>query len=235
MRTNEPLFLTLDRTEQRAIVEALIFAANSDDILSAKNIFDIIFENQSDLDFAIEDIEKIVDEINDDLDNSNRPYRIVNYAGGYQFVTLPQYGEMVYRMLKSKTKKNFSAAQLETLSIIAYKQPVTKQEIDRIRGVMSSSEVINVLIEKELVKIAGRKDVIGKPLLYATTDNFLKTFGLNQISDLPKLKEIEEIAEQKLKEEEEEATDLVLTVSQEDIEKLGNTNSFTMLEDSHSG
>jgi len=231
MRTNEPIFLTLDRVEQRTIIEALIFAANPVDILSAKNIFDVIFENNPVDNFTVEDIEKIVDEINDDLDNSSRPYRIVNYAGGFQFVTLPQYGEMVYRMLKSKTKKNFSTAQLETLSIIAYKQPVTKQEIDRIRGVMSSSEVLNVLIEKELIKIAGRKDVVGKPLLYATTDDFLKTFGLNHISDLPKLKEIEEIAEQKLREEEEEATDLVLNISQEDIEKLGNNNSFTVVEE----
>lgn len=300
MKANLPLFLTFDRIEQKAIIEALIFAANPDDILSAANIFDIVLssddttkakndrknaeinnliqnfsaqkengnetqneigvgensvsvsfdvepdkkintqnENQAKLrtvaeiakeaEFDVTEIEKMIEEINVDLDSSNRPYRIVNYAGGYQFATLPQYGDMVYQMFKSKIKKNFTNAQLETLSIIAYKQPVTKQEIDRIRGVMSSSEIINILIERELVKIAGRKDVLGKPLLYATTPEFLKTFGLNQLSDLPKLKEIEEIAEQKLREEDDK-TELVLNISQEDIEKLAPSEAFTVIK-----
>ncbi len=253
MKANLPLFLTLPRKEQKAVVEALIFAANSDEILTSENIFNIAIgdnsnnvqtankiieieqnnaaENISDesIGFTLADIEKFVAEINEELDGSDRPYRIVNYAGGYQFATLPQYGEIVYRMLKAKTSKKFSNAQLETLSIIAYKQPVTKQEIDRIRGVMSSSEIINILIEKQLIKIAGRKDVIGKPLLYATTQDFLKAFGLNSLAELPKLREIEEIADQKLREEENEQPDLVLNITSEDIQALDNDPSLKHL------
>jgi segregation and condensation protein B len=283
MKINIPLFLTLPRLKQQAVIEALIFASGPDESLTAKSIYNIVLlteniqsqkkysanfsklpsainnelerlssannlENNEqdeqteinsaqkaldkiaqDAGFSIEEIEKIIDEINDDLDNSNRPYRIVQYAGCYQFATLQQYGEIVQRMLRSKTKKNFTTAQLETLSIIAYKQPVTKHEIDRIRGVMSSSEIINVLIEKELIQIAGRKDVIGKPLLYSTTSDFLRTFGLNELSDLPKLREIDEIAEQKLLDE-DERTEMVLNITEEDVARMGESEIFKIIE-----
>lgn len=266
MEADLPLFLTLSREEQRAIIEALIFVANPDEILTEENIFSIVLydteainknrktsieDNEkiilptskeefteleniaSTKNFTVEEIAKIIEEINIELDNSNRPYRIVKYAGGYQFVTLPQYGEQVQRMLQSKTRKSFSNAQLETLAIIAYKQPTTKQEIDRIRGVTSSSETINILIEKDLVFVAGRKDVLGKPLLYKTTPNFLKTFGLDSIADLPKLRELEEIADQKLKEVSEEVPEKVFNITQEDVEKLGESISTFSMENSN--
>lgn len=266
MEADLPLFLTLSREEQRAIIEALIFVANPDEILTEENIFSIVLydteainknrktsiednekiilptskEEFTELEniasaknFTVEEIAKIIEEINIELDNSNRPYRIVKYAGGYQFVTLPQYGEQVQRMLQSKTRKSFSNAQLETLAIIAYKQPTTKQEIDRIRGVTSSSETINILIEKDLVFVAGRKDVLGKPLLYKTTPNFLKTFGLDSIADLPKLRELEEIADQKLKEVSEEVPEKVFNITQEDVEKLGESISTFSIENSN--
>lgn len=266
MEADLPLFLTLSREEQRAIIEALIFVANPDEILTEENIFSIVLydteainknrktsieDNEkiilptskeefteleniaSTKNFTVEEIAKIIEEINLELDNSNRPYRIVKYAGGYQFVTLPQYGEQVQRMLQSKTRKSFSNAQLETLAIIAYKQPTTKQEIDRIRGVTSSSETINILIEKDLVFVAGRKDVLGKPLLYKTTPNFLKTFGLDSIADLPKLRELEEIADQKLKEVSEEVPEKVFNITQEDVEKLGESISTFSMENSN--
>jgi len=266
MEADLPLFLTLSREEQRAIIEALIFVANPDEILTEENIFSIVLydteainknrktsiednekiilptskEEFTELEniasaknFTVEEIAKIIEEINLELDNSNRPYRIVKYAGGYQFVTLPQYGEQVQRMLQSKTRKSFSNAQLETLAIIAYKQPTTKQEIDRIRGVTSSSETINILIEKDLVFVAGRKDVLGKPLLYKTTPNFLKTFGLDSIADLPKLRELEEIADQKLKEVSDEVPEKVFNITQEDVEKLGESISTFSMENSN--
>ncbi|MDR0927648.1 MAG: SMC-Scp complex subunit ScpB [Ignavibacteria bacterium] len=236
MKTNTPLFLSLDRTEQRAIIEALIFASTTDDNLSAENILKLALYNDATADndtaeITIDDIVKLIEEINEDLDNSNRPYRIVHYSGCYQFATIPQYGEQVLRMYKSKINKNFSNAQLETLAIIAYKQPTTKQEIDRIRGVLSSSEVVNALIDKGLVQIAGRKDTLGRPLLYSTTTDFLRTFGLNALDDLPKLREIDEIAEEKLREDEESKTELVLEVSQEDIDKLGHSDLITIVAD----
>ena len=272
MKISTSSFQTLDRLEQKNIIETIIFAASSDENLTAENIQNIVLnesnnsstkirsikthsaikeyiqnissENQNDTEningvestkniddindilidkkdiFSEDDIIKIIDEINEDLENTNRPYRIVNFAGGYQFATLPRYGEFVENMLNAKVKKRFTSAQLETLAIIAYKQPVTKQEIDKIRGVMSSSEVLNVLIEKGLVEIAGRKEVIGKPLLYATTTDFLRTFGLNNLTDLPKLVEIEDIVEEKLRNDELISPDIVLDVSKEDVEEL---------------
>lgn len=260
MKINSSLFLSLDKAEQKSIVEAIIFAASSEENLTIENIKNIILidnnnstskinsskthptikkyiqdansevitdeeknvQNEN-ISFSNEDIICIIEEINEELENTNRPYRIINFGGCYQFATLPQYGNFVENMLSAKTKKRFTTAQLETLSIIAYKQPVTKQEIDRIRGVMSSSEVLNILIEKGLVEIAGRKEVIGKPLLYATTTDFLRTFGLNNLTDLPKLAEIEEIAEQKLREDKENNPEVVLNVSQEDIDELNKT------------
>ncbi|MBQ6269139.1 MAG: SMC-Scp complex subunit ScpB [Bacteroidetes bacterium] len=272
MKATIPLFLSLTRSAQRSIIEALIFAANPDEILTNKNIFSIVLsdadlstikrkknkENNDEIEssiisddiysdkllntapnketiaaleavaaeynFYISDIEKIVEEINEELSKTNRPYKIINYAGGYQFITLPQYGELVHKMLKLKSVKRFSNAQLETLAIIAYKQPVTRQEIDKIRGVMSSGEVINALIDKQLIVTAGHKDILGKPLLYATTDNFLKAFGLNSLKDLPKLKELEEIVEQKLQTD-TDVNPISLKISQDDINKLNDTSS----------
>jgi len=245
----KPLFLTLPREEQRAIIEALIFAANPDEVLTIENILSVIMSNSLEGDapdffsqdntneahlFDKNEVEKIINEINYELSNSSRPYRIVNFANSYQFATLPQYGEIVHRMLRAKTKRSFSNAQLETLAIVAYKQPVTKQEIDRIRGVTSSGDILNTLIDKQLVEIAGRKDTIGKPLLYSTSTEFLKIFGLKSLDNLPKLKELEEIAEQKIKEEEENTNpELVLTVTQKDIDKLGEegVSNFEILEE----
>ena len=271
MKATIPLFLSLTRNAQRSIIEALIFAANPEEILTNKNIFSIVLsdadlsiikrkkakENNdliessvinddiysdkllntapnretiaaleaiaAEYNFYISDIEKMVEEINEELNKTNRPYKIINYAGGYQFITLPQYGELVHKMLKLKSVKRFSNAQLETLAIIAYKQPITRQEIDKIRGVMSSGEVINALIDKQLIVTAGHKDILGKPLLYVTTDNFLKAFGLNTLKDLPKLKELEEIVEQKLQTDTNNNS-ISLTISQDDVNKLNKLN-----------
>ena len=273
MKATIPLFLSLTRNAQRSIIEALIFAANPEEILTNKNIFSIVLsdadlstikrkkakENNdliessvinddiysdkllntapnretiaaleaiaAEYNFYISDIEKMVEEINEELNKTNRPYKIINYAGGYQFITLPQYGELVHKMLKLKSVKRFSNAQLETLSIIAYKQPITRQEIDKIRGVMSSGEVINALIDKQLIVTAGHKDILGKPLLYVTTDNFLKAFGLNTLKDLPKLKELEEIVEQKLQTDTNNNS-ISLTISQDDVNKLNDTSNI---------
>lgn len=273
MKATIPLFLSLTRNAQRSIIEALIFAANPEEILTNKNIFSIVLSDadlstikrkkakeNSDLiessvinddiysdkllntaqnretiaaleaiaaeyNFYISDIEKMVEEINEELNKTNRPYKIINYAGGYQFITLPQYGELVHKMLKLKSVKRFSNAQLETLAIIAYKQPITRQEIDKIRGVMSSGEVINALIDKQLIVTAGHKEILGKPLLYVTTDNFLKAFGLNTLKDLPKLKELEEIAEQKLQTDTNNNS-ISLTISQDDVNKLNDTSNI---------
>lgn len=136
----------------------------------------------------------LVDELNADLEHTGRAFRIVKVAGGYQFATTAMHGELVARLVKSKSKRRLSQAALETLAIISYRQPITKPEIESIRGV-SCNEVVNTLLEKNLVTIAGRSDSIGKPLLYGTTDEFLRAFGLHDISDLPKPRELEELME----------------------------------------
>jgi len=252
-----PLFLSLDRSEQRIIIESIIFAASTEENLTLENLrylllsdnsrsskpkikrspksYPVINEylhsiiNDKDTDevleieneylekISLEEIEILIKEINEELGETNRPYRIVRYANCYQFATLEQYGGLIEKMLSSKTKKRFTSAQLETLAIIAYKQPVTKPEIDRIRNVISSNEIINALIEKDLITIIGRKEVLGRPLLYSTTNEFLRTFGLNYLSDLPKLTEIEEIAEQKLRQSEEQ-DQIVLNILPDEIE-----------------
>ena len=209
--TKTPYFLTLERNKQCKALEALIFA--SDDPLTARDLFRfLILEDfnqqttvadngeepapQEDLwgTFTPEYFDELIGEINLDLDFSSRPFRIVNVGGGFQFATTPQYGEYVQRLLKSKSRRRLSQAALETLAIIAYKQPTTRSEIDAIRGV-NSGEVVNALLEKNLVTISGRAETIGKPLLYSTTDEFLRVFGINKLSDLPKLREIEELME----------------------------------------
>lgn len=210
--TKTPYFLTLERNKQCKALEALIFA--SDDPLTARDLFRFLIledfnqqttvaengeepEPQEDLwgTFTPEYFDELISEINQDLDFSSRPFRIVNVGGGFQFATTPQYGEYVQRLLKSKSRRRLSQAALETLAIIAYKQPTTRSEIDAIRGV-NSGEVVNALLEKNLVTISGRAETIGKPLLYSTTDEFLRVFGINKLSDLPKLREIEELMEQ---------------------------------------
>lgn len=215
---NHP-YLSLSREEQKAALEALIFS--SEEVLTLKAIKkllisdDSIFgaddeepnnigtgekqitlsdESLSKLNFSIKYFEELIAEINSELLESGRPFHIVNLAGGYQYATRAEYGELVQTLIKSKTKRRLSQAALEALSIIAYRQPITKPEIEKIRGV-NSNEVVNALIDKNLAKIVGRKDALGKPLLFGTTDEFLKVFGLNNLNDLPKLRELEEISE----------------------------------------
>jgi len=214
---NKTDFLDLPRDQQKAIIESLIFA--SEDVINFKTLFKLLITNEpiffadkesNDLtnktgeitiddeiaeknNFTADALDGMIKEINQELINTGRPYQIVNFAGGYQFSTLPHYGYFVHNYIKSKTKRRLSQASMETLSIIAYKQPITKPEIEQIRGV-NSNEIVNSLIEKNFVKIVGRKNVLGKPLLFATTQDFLKTFGLHSLDDLPKLREIEDIA-----------------------------------------
>jgi len=122
-------------------------------------------------------------------DNDNRPFRIYEIAGGYKLGTKPEYSVWVKKILENKKKHQISKAALETLAIIAYNQPTTRSEIEKIRGVSCSGVLFNLLKHK-FVRISGRKKAPGNPLLYKVTDFFLMHFGLKKISDLPKLREI---------------------------------------------
>jgi segregation and condensation protein B len=138
----------------------------------------------------------IIAELNAEFEATHRVFRIVEVAredvAGFQFGTKAEFGELLVRLVKSKSKKRLSKAALETLAIIAYRQPVSKPELEVIRGV-GSNEIINRLLEKNLITIVGRSESVGKPLLYGTTDEFLRLFGLHSLSDLPKPRELEEL------------------------------------------
>ena len=137
-------------------------------------------------------LDETVKELNRHYEKANRSFKIQGIAGGFQLTTLPEFDIWIKRMLDKSGKLVLSTAALETLAIIAYKQPISRFNVESIRGV-DCSGVIKTLLSKSLVRIKGRDEGPGRPLLYATTDKFLENFGVNRISDLPKLKEIADL------------------------------------------
>jgi len=175
------------------IIEALIFG--SDEPLTAGQIVSIISSAEdSGLRMRITEDEVLqhIRQLNAEYVRAGRAFRIIQVAGGYQFATMPEYADWLGKMMKEKAKRKLSPSALETLAIIAYKQPVTKPEIEAIRGV-SADYVISTLLERGLITIVGRAATPGRPLLYGTTQDFLKHFGINDLADLPKPREIDEI------------------------------------------
>jgi segregation and condensation protein B len=173
------------------VIEALIFS--SDDSLSAEEIINSIKGiDGEDTEITKEDIEASVDELNKKYSDENIAFRIKRIADGYVYATTHEFAKYVGYLSSERAKRRLSQAALETLSIIAYKQPVTKPELETIRGV-NSDYMLTTLLEKKLIAIKGRAETVGRPLLYCTTDEFLKYFGLNTISDLPKPRELDEI------------------------------------------
>lgn len=130
-------------------------------------------------------LRQAVAELNRQYEASGRCFRVEQVAGGYQLLTLPQFGELLGRLHQKDVDAKLTRSALETLAIIAYKQPVLRAEVEAIRGV-ASGETIRSLMEKHLVKIAGRAEEPGRPILYGTTKRFLELFGLNSLKDLPK-------------------------------------------------
>ena len=174
-----------------SIIEALIFS--SDDSLKSAEIINAIKGiDGEDIEITANDIENVVELLNKKYSEGNNSYKIIKLANGYIYATLEEYAKYVGYLSSEKTKRRLSPAALETLSIIAYKQPITKPELETIRGV-NSDHIISSLLEKNLITIKGRSESIGRPLLYNTTDDFLKYFGLNTLTDLPKPREIEDI------------------------------------------
>src|SRR5690349_22199235 len=168
--------------ELKAILEALIFA--SPEPLTPKAIFKLLdTEPEEDVRAALEALKREYD----------RPggLQIVEVAGGYQIVTRPDLHEWVRRLFHERTTQKLSVQALETLAVVAYRQPVTSLEITEIRGV-NTAGVLNTLLERHLIKIVGRKKVVGRPFLYATTKEFLIRFGLNDLTDLPKVEDMAE-------------------------------------------
>lgn len=174
-----------------SIIEALIFS--SDDSLPAAEIINAIKGIDGDeIEITNDDIENTVKELNEKYSANNNAFRILKVANGFLFATTEDYAKYVGYLSSERTKRRLSPAALETLAIVAYKQPITKPELESIRGV-NSDYILSALLEKNLITIKGRAETIGRPLLYATTDEFLKYFGLNNLTDLPKPREITEI------------------------------------------
>jgi segregation and condensation protein B len=166
-----------------AIVEALVFA--SPEPLPARQLLKLLqTEPREEVDAAIAALKRRYEERGGGL-------QLVEVAGGYQIVTRPELHEWVRRMFHERTTQKLSVQALETLAVIAYKQPITAAEITEIRGV-NTSGVIGTLLERGLAKISGRKQVVGRPFLYSTTREFLDRFGLKDLADLPKVEDMAE-------------------------------------------
>ena len=174
-----------------SVIESLIFS--SDDSLSPDEIIRAIKSiDGEDVEINKNDVEVVVNQLNEKYESSESSFRILKIANGYIFATLETFAKYVGYLSSERAKRRLSQAALETLSIIAYKQPITKPELESIRGV-NSDYILTTLLEKNLITIKGRAESVGRPLLYGTTDEFLKYFGLNNLTDLPKPREIEEI------------------------------------------
>ena len=173
----------MDRKLLKSVIECLIF-------ISEKPVTLMVLQKVLP-ELKKSDIKDCLDEVLDEWNNLDRGFKLHEIANGYQFRTNSEFSEYLIKFKQSKPFK-LSRAALEALAIIAYKQPVTRIEVDQIRGV-DSSGVVSLLLEKRLIEIKGRREVIGRPFLYATTNEFLETFGLKSIADLPTLKELEEI------------------------------------------
>jgi segregation and condensation protein B len=165
----------------KPIVEALIFA--SPEPLPAKTLYKLLEgETREDVDAAIAAVRTDYERVGG--------LQLVDVAGGYQITTRPELHEWVRKLFHDRTTQKLSVQSLETLAVIAYKQPVTAAEIAEIRGVSSSGGVLGTLVERRLIKTVGRKQVVGRPFMYATTREFLERFGLSDLSDLPKVEEL---------------------------------------------
>ena len=165
----------------KQIVEALLFAA--DEPLSARRLAAMIDETTG-------SVADLVRDLNADYLREERAFHVQEVAGGYRLVTRPEFATWVADLRASDSSPRLSQAALETLSIVAYKQPVTRAELESIRGVTVDG-VLKTLVERELVRITGREEGMGRPLLYGTTDYFLEYFGLPSLDALPRPDELE--------------------------------------------
>ncbi|MDD2321702.1 MAG: SMC-Scp complex subunit ScpB [Geobacteraceae bacterium] len=178
----------------KSIVESLIFI--SEDPMSLDRLCGILQE------YEREDIRVCLRQLQAEYDNPERGVFIAEVSKGFQFRTREENRDFVRRLVKTKSSR-FSQSALESLAIIAYRQPITRAEIEYLRGV-DSGGVIKTLLEKKLIKILGKKDIPGRPLIYGTTRNFLEIFSLKDLKSLPTLREIEDLAAEGVFEQQEE-------------------------------
>ena len=173
----------MNKKKSDLIIEALLFASPTPLSQSQLNQ---VFDN------SIPNLKEVISRLNRFYSKHDRSYLIESVAGGYQLVTKSNYNIWIRRLIGKSNKLTLSTAALDSLAIIAYKQPIGRYDIEAIRGV-DSSGVVKTLLSKNLIKIKGRGAGPGRPLLYSTTKIFLEYFGINHLSDMPKLKEVSEL------------------------------------------
>jgi len=166
------------------ILEALLLA--SDEPLSADRLADAAGD-----DVSVGMVRDAVQALVQEYDAQGRAFTVEEIAGGFQLLTRPEYNPYLRKVLQARREARFTQAALETLAIVAYKQPITRAEVEDIRGV-ASSDLLRTLMEKGLVRVAGRSEKLGRPLLYGTTKKFLQAFGLASVKDLPDAKQLVE-------------------------------------------
>ncbi|HEX8298097.1 MAG TPA: SMC-Scp complex subunit ScpB [Rubricoccaceae bacterium] len=170
-------------------VEALVFA--SDAPLRAEDVARAVGEVTG-ADVAPEGVAASVERLNAEYDGTDRAFRIVAFGGGYRMATVEAAAPFLRVLFAQTDERRLSRSLLETLAVVAYKQPVTKPEVDHVRGV-GSDYALRSLLEKDLVALAGRSETVGRPLLYGTTERFLDLFGLGTLDELPRPREIDEL------------------------------------------
>ena len=163
------------------VIEAVLFA--SDEPISPKRLVDVAEAG------SVKDVNACVRAMNKKYRNGGRSFRIEKISGGYQMMTLSAFNPWITKLIKVRSDNKLTPAGLESLAIVAYKQPIMRADIEAIRGV-ASGEILRNLMYKGMVKIVGRAEVIGRPMLYGTTKKFLDVFGLNTLKDLPKIEEL---------------------------------------------
>ena len=178
------LYVPQSESERAAVIEALIFV--SDEPLSAKAIADVLKEDK-------EVVKTAIAALAEEFNARNGGLQLREVAGGWQFATRPEYHEHVRAFLKTRPSAKLSIASLETLAVIAYRQPVTVPEILEIRGVQSPSS-IKTLLDKKLIVAKGRKETVGRPMMYGTSKEFLLQFGLKDLSELPSVEDFHDLS-----------------------------------------
>lgn len=199
-------------------IEAIIFA--SEHPVTEKEISDCLTTTFG-WELNKQHIQQAIVELEQRYEHEMYSFHLVQLAGGYHFMTKADYYSVINTLLEQRSRKRLSTAALETLSIIAYKQPVTKGEMEQIRGV-NCDYTVQKLLEKDLISISGRADGPGKPLLYKTSPTFMDYFGINSAKDLPKLRELEQKEENAIGQEQE--------IELEEAGQTGSTNEQTTEE-----
>ena len=167
-----------------SVIEAILFA--SDEPLSVERLVAIAEFNG-----GVKQVKQCIEMLNEQYSASGRAFRIEEIAGGFQMMTMPEYNNWLRKLLRDRGDNKLTPVALETLAIIAYKQPIIRADVEAIRGV-ACGEMIRSLMYKGLVKIVGKAEILGRPLLYGTTKKFLEVFGLSMLKDLPKVEELKQ-------------------------------------------